>query len=452
MKLLARKHATQESRDPAIPTSVGSDGEATETLSPRLVGRLMAVLVVTSMFFTIPLAPILAPEANVTALRINTGAMLPLALLAWFVPWDRHRRAMTSLALIVLGHTAMSIYLAEHVETFVGFMLFIFVFIGLALPRWTSTILAPFAAAAYVIPVLVRGQVGVDASNAALYIPIGMITGEAVAWLAQRLRSTDTGLRRLDRLKNEFIAMVAHDVRTPLTVISGFAETLREQHDELGPSERRTFLDTILRNAKRCTEFIENLLQFARIEVGEFQQVVKPFDLVDVARRLTGELVAVQGIDNLKVSAAPDVPPALGDEARQWQVLANLLSNAVKFSSPGEPIVVEIQRYGEELRVAVRDRGPGIPAAEVSQLFQKFASLNSSGPNRAVGTGLGLYICRRIVEAGNGRIWVESRPGRGSTFYFTVPAALTGEGGDGKSQGPVVSAESVVTPSQIRSY
>lgn len=406
---------------PSISVPMPPADDLPETLSPHVVGRIMAIVVAASTVFVLPLAPMLASAHNVTALRINTIAALDLAVLGWFVPWDRHRRAMTWLAVIVLGHTAMSIYVAERVEVFVPFLLFIFVFVGLALPRWTSISLFPLAAATYVVPVLVRGLPMSEALRAALYVPTSVVAGEAISWLAHRLRSTEAGLVRLDRLKNEFIAMVAHDVRTPMTVISGFTETLR--NETLTAEERRTFLDTILRNTKRCTEFVENLLQFARIEVGEFHQSARPFDLADVARRLTGELEAVHGLDKVTVRADADLPPAFGDEARHWQVLANLLSNAVKFSAPGEPILVEITRSNDAIQVAVRDRGPGIAPDEVSKLFKKFASMRSSGPNRAVGTGLGLYICRKIVEAGGGRMWVETRPGRGATFFYTVPTA-----------------------------
>lgn len=420
MKLGTRKASTVVHPSVSAPQSSASD-DPPETLSPRVVGRILAVVVAASTCFVLPLAPMLAAPGQVTALRINTVAALDLAILGWFVPWDRHRRAMTWLAVIVLGHTAMSIYVAERVEVFVPFLLFIFVFVGLALPRWTSVALLPLAVATYAAPVLLRGLGTSEALRAALYVPTAVVAGEAISWLAHRLRGTEAGLVRLDRLKNEFIAMVAHDVRTPMTVISGFTETLRDEN--LSSDERRTFLDTILRNTKRCTEFVENLLQFARIEVGEFHQSSRPFDLADVAHRLRAELEAVHGLDKVTVRTDADLPLALGDETRHWQVLANLLSNAVKFSAPDEPILVDITGADGAIQVAVRDRGPGISEDEVPKLFQKFASMRSSGPNRAVGTGLGLYICRKIVEAGGGLMWVDTRPGRGSTFFYTVPTA-----------------------------
>jgi signal transduction histidine kinase len=404
-----------------------SGGDFTDTLSPLIVGRMIAILVLTSVVVVVALAPILAAPAARTALKINACAAVVLGLLALLGPWDRYRWPMIILPLMALGHIAMGVYLAQRPETFLAFFVLVFAFTGLALPRKASIVLVPFATAAYVVPVLARGMGAASASLAALYIPVGVVTGESLAWLADKLRSTESGLRGLDRLKNEFIAMVAHDVRTPLTVIGGFAETLRDQDMVLGASDRQAFLDTIVRNTQRCTEFIENLLQFARIEAGEFRQIAKPFDLVGMARRLADELIAVHGIEKLTVHAAPNVPLALADESRQVQVLSNLLSNAVKFSAPGEPISVNIDHDGkDQIVVAVRDRGPGIRDEDVPKLFEKFTSLDADGPKHPLGTGLGLYICRKIIESGRGRLWVDTRPGRGATFLYTLPAAPAG--------------------------
>lgn len=442
---------TNSSSQLDTPTSHISD--LASSITPRSLGRVIAVLIFASTTAVIALAPMLARPGQLTPMRINAGvAMVVLGLLSWFGPWDRYHRALTFLAVAAFGHMAMGIFVAKSTQSFLAFFVLLFAFTGVTLPRGTGVLFAPLAAAAWVLPVLARGGGASEAILALLYLPVWVVTGEGFAWLIARLRKTEAELRRLDRLKNEFIAMVAHDVRTPLTVIGGFADTLREQDEMLSSADRRTFLDTIVRNTKRCAEFIENLLQFARIEVGEFRQSPRPFDIVEMATRLAEEFRAVHGVEKLNVHADPGLPSAMADEVRQLQVLSNLLSNAVKFSAPDEPIDIDITRVSADLQVSVRDRGPGIREEDVPKLFQKFASLGSlEGPRRAVGTGLGLYISRKIVEAGGGRLWVETKPGRGATFFYTVPAAQSTNGDETHKSSELVMERDPVAPDDVSS-
>jgi two-component system sensor kinase len=244
-----------------------------------------------------------------------------------------------------------------------------------------------------------------------------------------RLEQTLSNLQRLDQLKTEFMAMAAHDLRTPLTVIAGFAGTLRENWDAFGDEERKQFLYRINANTKRLSEFVENLLHFARIESGELSYDIRPFDLVAVVRRTAAEQSAALGASRFAVRVAHDLPFALGDEQRIWQVLTNLFSNAVKFSPDDASVEVEVWNWDDSVAVSVRDHGPGISPEDQERLFQKFSRIErADGRKGPLGTGLGLYICRSVVEAQNGTMLMTGSPGEGSTFTFTLPATPAGSG------------------------
>lgn len=228
-------------------------------------------------------------------------------------------------------------------------------------------------------------------------------------------------LRRLDQFKTELVAITAHDVRTPLTIILGFAQTLTELGDRLPAAEKARLLQRIISNTRRLSEFVENLLQFARIESGELEVAHDPLDLGELVRRTVGELASHESHRDFDVHVAPDVPTVLADESRQWQVLMNLLSNACKHSAADAAIAVTVTRHGDVVEVAVTDQGEGIPRAELPKLFGKFSRIDSSAAKQAMGTGLGLYICRSLVEAHGGTIRVASEEGVGTTFTYEVP-------------------------------
>jgi signal transduction histidine kinase/tetratricopeptide (TPR) repeat protein len=228
-------------------------------------------------------------------------------------------------------------------------------------------------------------------------------------------------LRRLDQFKTELVAITAHDLRTPLTIIVGFAQTLTDLGDRLGPEEQAKLLQRIISNTRRLSEFVENLLQFARIESGELEVAHDPVDLGELVRRTVGELATHETEREFRVHVADDVPIVLADEPRQWQVLMNLLSNAAKHSTPGAPITVAVTRRDDVVEIAVSDEGEGIPPAELPKLFGKFSRIDSAAAKQAMGTGLGLYICRSLVEAHGGTIDVASELGVGTTFTYGVP-------------------------------
>jgi signal transduction histidine kinase len=233
-------------------------------------------------------------------------------------------------------------------------------------------------------------------------------------------REASRRLSELDRLRNDFVAMIAHDMRTPMSIVTGFADTLVMNWDSFSDEDKRDFLGRISAATMHLASLIDDIFEVARIESGQLKCEIVPFDLDGLVRRTVAERADSHN-DRTYQLRADALPQALGDEHRQWQILSNLLTNAVKFSPPDQPIEVEAHVEGPFVRISVTDHGPGIDPAERAKLFQKFSRLTSTGGVK--GTGLGLFICRSLVEAQGGTISVESEPGHGATFSYTVPIA-----------------------------
>ena len=231
-------------------------------------------------------------------------------------------------------------------------------------------------------------------------------------------------LEEMNELRNEFVAIVAHDLRSPMTSISGYAQELLNEWDATDDAKKIEHLQVIVRNTEHLAGFVEDVLQVARIEAHEHTYDIGAFDIRSLVERALGEVDGANIDRRFEFSALGDIPLVLGDESRQWQVLTNLLSNAVKFSPAEEPIVVGLSRIDDSVQVSVTDRGIGIANDDLAKLFQKFGRVSNPGVLKTPGNGLGLYICKTLVEAQGGRIWCESSPGRGSTFNFTIPVAL----------------------------
>lgn len=232
-------------------------------------------------------------------------------------------------------------------------------------------------------------------------------------------------LQELNQLKDDFVAVVSHDLRSPMSVIGGWAKTLRANWSRLDEAQRDHALDRIERSVDRLEGFVEDVLQVARIESGGFHYDIQPFDLLALIRRTVSDLEAHDRGVRFEVKVPSTLPTALGDEARYWQVLSNLLSNATKFSPTGARVLVEASSTPTMIEVSISDEGPGISSEDQAKLFQKFSRLHHQpADSRVKGTGLGLYITRILVEAQGGSVRVESQPERGSTFTFSLPRAL----------------------------
>jgi two-component system phosphate regulon sensor histidine kinase PhoR len=235
-------------------------------------------------------------------------------------------------------------------------------------------------------------------------------------------------LRRLQRIRAEFIDNLSHELRTPLTTVSLLAETLQREADSAGdsvPLRMRERIAKIEVETGHLVQMVTELLDLSRIEHGGTLQLVDGVDLghlaADAAERL--RLFAERQGIVLRVEPAPDIPPVRGDPARLGQVVVNLVHNAVKFSPDGGEITVRVRRDGREVVTSVEDHGIGIPRAARARVFERFYKVDRARLRAEAGggTGLGLAIPRHVVEQHGGRIWVDSTDGAGSTFSFALP-------------------------------
>jgi signal transduction histidine kinase len=234
--------------------------------------------------------------------------------------------------------------------------------------------------------------------------------------------------RELDssRLKSELVATVSHELRTPLTSILGFTELMLE-HD-VDDETRKRYLRTVHGEARRLTSLIDDFLDFEKIEAGHFALKLDAVELADLIRRQV-DLFRLQSPSHRLWFSAPG--PALtifADRDRVSQVLANLLSNAIKYSPAGGEVTIAASSHRGYARVAVRDSGLGIPADQQAHVFTKFFRVDTADTRSIGGTGLGLALCREIVQAQSGRMGFESAEGTGSTFWFELPVAESAVG------------------------
>jgi two-component system phosphate regulon sensor histidine kinase PhoR len=232
-------------------------------------------------------------------------------------------------------------------------------------------------------------------------------------------------LRRLERVRQDFVANVSHEFRTPLTAIQGFAETLLGGALE-DPANRRRFVEIIRDHATRLARLTEDLLELARIEAGQLKLEFQPVSVDQLVASCmdTASVKAVPKHLTLKSDIPSGLPKVRGDANRLQEVLQNLMDNAVQYTSAGGSITVEAAHSGNEVIITVADTGIGIPQAELSRIFERFYRVDAARSREAGGTGLGLSIARHIVEVHGGRIWVESTVGEGSRFHFSIPVAV----------------------------
>jgi Na+/proline symporter/nitrogen-specific signal transduction histidine kinase len=237
------------------------------------------------------------------------------------------------------------------------------------------------------------------------------------------LREANERLRELDRMKDDFISTVTHELRTPLTSIRAFSEMLHED-PEIELADRTRFLGIIVNEAERLTRLINQILDMAKLESGRAEWTTGDVDIGEVVRETMaslGQLFRDRGV-TLESEVPAVGPVVLADRDRLTQVMINLLSNAVKFVPADTGLVmVRVMPLGNEVRVEVEDNGPGLTAEESSVIFEKFRQGGNTMTDKPQGTGLGLPISRQIVEYFGGNLWVESRPGAGAKFIFTVP-------------------------------
>ena len=253
----------------------------------------------------------------------------------------------------------------------------------------------------------------------------GLVDEVAIVIKNMRLLEAESQARqeaeRANALKLKFLGMISHELRTPLTSIKGFATTLLADDVVWPEDKRRDFIETINAESDKLHELIEQLLDLSRLEAGVFR--ISPVEtslqrIIDSARP---QLTAITADHDLMIEIPVNLPLIFADEQRIAQVITNLVNNAAKFSPAHTRIVLSIAPSNEEIIVKVTDDGPGIPARERQRVFTAFLQLENAGINRTKGAGLGLAICKGLIEAHQGRIWIQDQKEPGTTIAFTLP-------------------------------
>jgi K+-sensing histidine kinase KdpD len=261
---------------------------------------------------------------------------------------------------------------------------------------------------------LVKGQVDSNLLRRSIRYAIERKRAE------ERARQLET-LKELDQVRRQLLANVSHELRTPLTTIKGYSTMLLDYDRRLKHSEKQEYLSAIDRATDRLTELVDNLLDMSRLEAGLLKLEKAPISISKLLRETVTEARVWAPDHRIVLEVTKKLPRVSIDAKRIRQVLDNLIDNASKYSGQGTRVIVAARQAGQELMLSVADQGIGIPAEELPRVFAPMYRIRQRLTPEARGAGLGLTICKGLVEAHGGRIWMESEEGKGSACFFTLP-------------------------------
>jgi two-component system sensor histidine kinase KdpD len=254
------------------------------------------------------------------------------------------------------------------------------------------------------------------------HVAIASLAGQILSMVFERaawaeLQKELEDLKRQVQLQEDFVSTISHELRTPLGFIKGYSTSLLRQDTSWDEETQKEFLMIIDEEADRLSLLIENVLESARLQSKTLPLRFQPLRLDSILRDVTLRIRARHR--NLDVNAQLEtVPPIMGDGVRLAQVFENLFTNALKYA-PDSPIDILLNQVGDKIMISFIDHGPGIPKESLPLIFERFYRVR--GERTVTGTGLGLYICKQIIQAHRGKIWAESTPGHGTTFLIELP-------------------------------
>jgi two-component system sensor histidine kinase KdpD len=254
------------------------------------------------------------------------------------------------------------------------------------------------------------------------HLAIASLAGQILSMVFERSASAELqkeldDLKRQMQLQEDFVSTISHELRTPLGFIKGYSTSLLRQDTSWDEETQKEFLMIIDEEADRLSLLIENVLESARLQSKTLPLRFQPLRLDSILRDVTLRIRARHR--NLDINTQLEsVPPILGDSVRLAQVFENLFTNALKYA-PDSPIDILLNLVGDKIMVSFIDHGPGIPKESLPLIFERFYRVR--GEKTVTGTGLGLYICKQIIQAHRGKIWAESTPGHGTTFLIELP-------------------------------
>jgi PAS domain S-box-containing protein len=237
------------------------------------------------------------------------------------------------------------------------------------------------------------------------------------------LEKINADLIKADRARMEFLNIAAHELRIPVAIANGYCSLLTESDQSMLSSDQRSYIVQAIDASERLSDLIDNLLDLSKLDSGNMELDLKARDLKATVKEFLHDYASL--IDKNRVQLKARLPlqcTALFDDEKIYRVLINLLGNAVKFTPDGGEIIISLHEDADAVLFSIEDNGKGIPAENIPLVFEAFSQVGKQDSRK--GTGLGLYICRKIVEAHQGRIWVESQVGKGSNFHFSLPKAI----------------------------
>jgi signal transduction histidine kinase len=248
--------------------------------------------------------------------------------------------------------------------------------------------------------------------------------------LFEEIQEKSRQVEEASKHKSQFLANMSHELRTPLNAILGYAELVLDGIYGDAPEKMRNVLERIQTNGKHLLGLINDVLDLSKIEAGQLVLTLNDYSIKDMMQSVYVAVEPLAGNKKLgfKLEVPSNLPAAHGDERRLSQVLLNLVGNAIKFTDNGE-VAMKAAAANGSYTIAVTDTGPGIAEADQAKIFEEFQQSESTHTKAKGGTGLGLAIAKRIVEMHGGRLWVESKLGGGSTFFFTVPLRVDHQAG-----------------------
>ena len=231
--------------------------------------------------------------------------------------------------------------------------------------------------------------------------------------------STVESLRQTLRIQGDFISTLSHEIRNPLGFIKGYTTTLLRTDKQWDADTQQEFLKIIDEETDRLQELIDNILDSARLQSGSISMDKQPVQIDTLIRDVVMRAKVHQGNLSIKTQISDKLPRVIGDPHRLTQVFENIISNAIKYA-PGCNLLISVDVVEKNIHIAFKDDGPGVPTSVTANLFQKFYR-NPNNPTETRGTGLGLYICKQIIDAHHGEIFAESEPSKGVTFHILLP-------------------------------
>jgi signal transduction histidine kinase len=297
----------------------------------------------------------------------------------------------------------------------------------------TSYVLHEIGFELYTLPVLLAlaPVILVAADRSPLLVPLAVAPVAAIHWgtklavrnsqLAGRLQGSLDEMTELNRLKDDFVAVVSHELRTPLTSIQGYVKTLLLLSPELDPDQQRSFLEAADRQGERLRRLIEQLLVVSRLESHVEPLVVSKVSLTRAVALVVDELRPRAHGHTFDVRIPGGADEVNTDEGKLHQILSNLIENALKYSPPDTRVIVRVEPSVHGLVLTVRDEGTGVPIEASELIFERFYQVDQSATRQVGGTGLGLYICRRMADALGARIWLARSDATGSEFALFLP-------------------------------